>query len=139
MQKLPLAMIAEIKSLQRMDATAIHAKYGELLKDLRRCRKSEPLRAEVAYRLQERYYGIGLPEETRSRLMAAGGSGGERGNLPLAGTRLIRTWRGKDREVIVRDDGVIEYGDGLYRSLSAVARKITGTNWNGRVFFGLTK
>ncbi len=50
--------------------------------------------------------------------------------MKLAGTRLVREWKGVTHEVIVRDDGVVEYGKGLYRSLSAVARKITGTNWN---------
>lgn len=140
MQKLPLDMIAEINSLQRMDAKALRSRYGDLLAGFERCRKVEPLRAEIAYRLQERFYGISLPETTRRRIESLGGGREERRkDLPLSGTRLLREWKGVTHEVIVRDDGVIEYGDGLYRSLSAVARKITGTNWNGRVFFGLAK
>ena len=139
MGKLPLAMIAEINSLQRMDVGALHAKYGELVPDLAKCRKCEILRAEIAYRLQERFYGISIPEGAKELLAASGGDRTPSSGLPLSGTRLVREWKGEAHEVIVRDDGMIEYRNGLYRSLSAVARKITGTNWNGRLFFGLKK
>ena len=139
MGKLPLVMIAEINSLQRMDVGALHAKYGELVPGLAKCRKCEILRAEIAYRLQERFYGISVPEATKAKLVANGDDRTPGNGLPLAGTRLVREWKGVTHEVIVRDDGVVEYGKGLYRSLSAVARKITGTNWNGRIFFGLKK
>ena len=53
-----------------------------------------------------------------------------------SGGRLIREWHGKTYEVYVADDGV--YMDGKhYRSLSAVAKSITGVKWNGPRFFGL--
>ena len=139
MGKLPLAMITEINSLQRMDVGTLHTKYGELVPDLAKCRKCEILRAEIAYRLQERFYGISVPEATKEKLVANGADRTPGNGLPLAGTRLVREWKGVTHEVIIRDDGVVEYGKGLYRSLSAVARKITGTNWNGRIFFGLKK
>lgn len=80
-----------------------------------------------------------MPEATKAKLVANGAVRTPGNGLPLAGTRLVREWKGVTHEVIVRDDGVVEYGKGLYRSLSAVARKITGTNWNGRIFFGLKK
>ena len=52
------------------------------------------------------------------------------------GSRLIREWQGKFHEVSVRDDGFV-YRDREYRSLSAIARDITGTRWSGPAFFGL--
>jgi hypothetical protein len=55
---------------------------------------------------------------------------------PIAGTRLIREWRGAEHCVIVLTDGY-EYAGRPYRSLSAVARSITGTRWNGPLFWGL--
>ena len=55
---------------------------------------------------------------------------------PIAGTRLIREYQGIEHCVTVRDDG-FEYQGRPYKSLSAIARAITGTQWNGRVFFGL--
>ena len=52
------------------------------------------------------------------------------------GTRLMREWQGRTYEVVVLDDGFSWQGT-HYRSLSAIARKITGTAWSGPLFFGL--
>ena len=52
------------------------------------------------------------------------------------GTRLMREWQGRSYEVLVLDDGFSWQGT-HYRSLSAIARKITGTAWSGLLFFGL--
>ena len=52
------------------------------------------------------------------------------------GTRLMREWRGRTFEVLVLDDGFSWQGTD-YRSLSAIARTITGTAWSGPLFFGL--
>jgi hypothetical protein len=53
-----------------------------------------------------------------------------------SGTRLVREWRGRTYEVLVLDDGFSWQGT-QYRSLSALARTITGTAWSGPLFFGL--
>ncbi len=55
---------------------------------------------------------------------------------PIAGTRLVREWKGVEHTVTVRDDG-FEYQGRPYKTLSSVARLITGTRWNGWIFFGL--
>jgi hypothetical protein len=55
---------------------------------------------------------------------------------PIAGTRLVREWKGVEHTVTVRDDG-FEYQGRPYKTLSSVARLITGTRWNGCIFFGL--
>src|SRR5438094_1159839 len=52
------------------------------------------------------------------------------------GTRLMREWQGRTYEVVVLNDGFSWQGT-LHRSLSALARKITGTAWSGPLFFGL--
>ena len=54
-----------------------------------------------------------------------------------AGTELIREWQGRMHRVVVRPQGNFEYEGAPYRSLSAISRRITGTNWSGRAFFGL--
>ena len=54
----------------------------------------------------------------------------------LSGTRLIREYQGVEHCVTVRDEGY-EYQGRPYKSLSAIARAITGTRWNGLLFFGL--
>ena len=102
------------------------------------------LESRLAYRIQELAYG-GLKPETIRRLERLGEDldGGDRkksrvraDTMPIAGTRLIREWRGVEHVVVVTVDG-FEWQGRPYRSLSAIARAITGTRWNGLVFFGL--
>lgn len=102
------------------------------------------LESRLAYRIQELAYG-GLKRETLERLeaLARGLEGSKKGkrrptglDRPIAGTRLIREWQGVEHCVTVRADGY-EYQGRPYQSLSSVARAITGTKWNGWVFFGL--
>jgi Protein of unknown function (DUF2924) len=102
------------------------------------------LESRLAYRIQELAYG-GLKPETVKRLEVLGEQldGGNitlrriRANLkPIAGTRLVREWQGIEQTVTVLADGY-EWQGRPYRSLSSVARAITGTRWNGWVFFGL--
>jgi hypothetical protein len=101
------------------------------------------LENRLAYRIQELAYG-GLSEETLERLVALadeleGKTSRRRSSLatlPVAGTRLIREWKGVEHSVTVRHKD-FEYQGRPYKSLSAIARNITGTRWNGLVFFGL--
>ena len=55
---------------------------------------------------------------------------------PITGTRLLREWQGVEQIVTVTADG-FEWQGRPYKSLSAIARAITGTRWNGWTFFGL--
>ena len=55
---------------------------------------------------------------------------------PVVGTRLVRQWDGAEHTVTVMKDGY-DWEGRKYRSLSAVAKAITGTNWNGFRFFGM--
>jgi hypothetical protein len=102
------------------------------------------LESRLAYRIQELAYG-GLKPETIRRLERLGEEldGGDRkksrvraDTMPIAGTRLIREWQGVEHVVTVTADG-FEWQGRPYKSLSAIARAITGTRWNGWVFFGV--
>lgn len=55
------------------------------------------------------------------------------------GTKLQRLWQGQMHEVLVTSDGKLNYRSENYGSLSEIARLITGSRWNGHVFFGLKK
>ena len=102
------------------------------------------LESRLAYRIQELAYG-GLKLQTVKRLEALGEQL-DGGNLttrrirtdlkPIIGTRLIREWQGTEHLVTVTADG-FDWQGRPYKSLSAIARAITGTRWNGWVFFGL--
>ena len=63
----------------------------------------------------------------------------EGAHVPLKpGTRLMRTFKGKRHSVLVKSSG-FEYNKKTYSSLSHIASEITGSRWNGWVFFGLKK
>ena len=102
----------------------------------------ELLLRAVAYRIQELASG-GLRPELQRRLHQITLELQQTGRVTMRprpqlkpGTRLLREWRGRSHEVLVLDDG-FSWQTGHYRSLSAIARKITGTAWSGPLFFGL--
>ncbi len=102
----------------------------------------------LAYRIQEIAHG-GLPDEAKHRMRRfleeegydelgrPGAKPKPKTNpQPVAGTVFVREWDGEQHEVRAVGNG-FEYRGKQYRSLSAVAREITGTRWNGPKFFGL--
>jgi hypothetical protein len=98
--------------------------------------------AALAYRLQEQALG-GLRPELQRRLRGIAEQVSRGGEPVLSaaprlkpGTRLLREWQGRTHEVLVSDDGFV-WQQARYRSLSHIARAITGTSWSGPVFFGL--
>ena len=122
----------------------------ELRREWRRLYRSQPPRLSrdlliraIAYRMQELRYG-GLSKATSRKLAAlvqARGSDAEiapEGAQRIrAGARLVREWNGRTHTVTVEEDG-FSYAGRNYRSLSAIAREITGARWSGPRFFGLT-
>ena len=102
------------------------------------------LEGRLAYRIQELTYG-GPDKQTRRLLDLLAdeieGTLTRKAQIadprnPVVGTKLIREWDGTAHTVTVLKDG-FDWGGQRYKSLSAVARAITGTRWNGYRFFGL--
>jgi hypothetical protein len=99
--------------------------------------------SRLAYRIQELAYG-GLKLATRTKLAALADALDPKTarkrvvNGPVVGTQLIREWRGAEHKVTVLAEG-FEWEGRRYKSLSAVARAITGTRWNGLTFFGVKR
>ncbi|MFT4269165.1 MAG: DUF2924 domain-containing protein [Xenophilus sp.] len=101
------------------------------------------IESRVAYKLQEEAFG-GLSPTTRQRLEAIGS---QHSKIKLRakpldhhfapGTVLLREWGERDHRVTVTAEGRFEYEGSSYKSLTAVARAITGTHWSGPLFFGL--
>ena len=102
------------------------------------------IESRLAYRIQERAYG-GLPAGIRKHLVENGaqyskikttiGRGSQTHLMP--GTTLVREWDEREYRVTVTPEGLYELNGHLCKSLSAAARHITGTQWNGPKFFGL--
>jgi hypothetical protein len=96
----------------------------------------------IAYRRQEKPLG-GLKPATRRLRVSVGGDATERRTVHLStkckikpGTTLARGWHGVHHRLTVLEGGV-QFGGERYRSLSEVARKVTGSRWSGPLFFGL--
>ena len=105
--------------------------------------RRELLLRALAYRMQERATG-GLTTATRTRLQALAEGGKHRSNGEgvepprlTPGTHLIREWGNETHQVTVDALGLVYRGK-RYRSLSEIARRITGTRWSGPLFFGIT-
>ena len=133
-----------IASLANLDHAALKERWRVLQggDPPRRLSRQLLLRA-LAHAMQEKVFG-GLSPMVGQRLrrlaeeLRATGRISSIGKQPVfkPGTRLIREWQGRTHEVIVLEHGFQWKGE-TYRSLSAIARAITGTRWNGHVFFGL--
>ncbi|MCB2107351.1 MAG: DUF2924 domain-containing protein [Rhodobacteraceae bacterium] len=136
-------LAAQIASLNGLSLPDLRTRWEALyrLPVPKAARRHYLIRA-IAYRMQEEVYG-GLSAAAR-RMLQAGieDTPVKRKRAPAsspqikAGSRLIREWQGTVHEVSVEADGYI-YRDKQYRSLSEVAREITGTRWSGPRFFGL--
>ena len=138
------SVLAQLAALKGAPAPLLKARWRELFDSEPPAYNRRFLESRLAYRIQELAYG-GLSRETVARLQAmakqyAGQKLEERKarpvSRPVAGTKLIREWEGVEHCVTVRRDD-FEYLGTPYKSLSSVARAITGTRWNGWIFFGL--
>jgi hypothetical protein len=140
MKKEPV--IAQIAGLKEMSVDLLKKKWRELY-------DTEPppfnrayLESRLAYRIQELSYG-GLPKETKRRIVELKEELLDNKprrhidpNRPPIGAILVREFQGVEHRVRVLADG-FEYQGRSYKSLSALARIISGTNWSGPMFFGL--
>ena len=101
------------------------------------------LRMSIAYRIQEKQLG-GLKPATKRKLLSLASASPSSAGVKLRrssslrpGTKLIREWQGRTHSVTVMEKG-FEFEGRWYRSLSEIAREITGAHWSGPRFFGLT-
>ncbi len=109
----------EVARLREMTVPELVEKYTYVFGTTPNTRSHPWLWKRIARKVQGDRYGS--PRKTRD---------------PLVGTVLTRNWRGQQIRVTVLETGY-EFNDVVYRSLSAIAREITGAHWNGRLFFGL--
>ena len=136
------ALSAEIASLSKTSFKDLRERWKTLYgkEPSGHIRRSFLIRV-IAYRLQEEAFG-GLKPSAQRILDRVCDGRGEAARKPSprspsgAGTVLIREWRGVRHRVIVLDNDVV-YRGRRYKSLSEVARAITGARWSGPLFFGL--
>ena len=159
------SMVARIEALRSMTVTQLREKYREVYGEDSRSGNKDWLWKRIAWRIQELEHG-GLSERAKRRAAELANeadlrlrvpqnafTGFVNGNaqkttrvvrkitpsdkrLPMAGTVLRRQYKGKMYSVTVLEDG-FAYDGRLYRSLSALAKEITGAHWNGFAFFNI--
>jgi hypothetical protein len=138
----PGAVELEIAQLAALGAEALRKRWRGLMGNDPPPNLGRKLMIQtIAYRLQERAFGGLKPSTVRIVDRVAGGPGSAQSNPSPArkagaGTVLIREWGGITHRVTVLDNDVV-YRGRRYKSLSEVARLITGTHWSGPMFFGL--
>jgi hypothetical protein len=93
--------------------------------------RPELMRPVLIYRIQENAYGSSAPKGKSRRPHTATANS----RHFKTGTKIIREWRGKVHEVAVTPEGYVYNGE-VYKSLSPIAFRITGTKWSGPAFFG---
>ena len=138
------AVLAQLAAMQRLSVNELKAKWQALFGTAAPNNARAFLELRIGYRIQELTYG-GLTRDTRRVLdlladevegkVARKGMSVDARN-PLPGTRLLREWDGMEHAVTVLADGY-EWQGRKYRSLSAIAKAMTGTSWNGFRFFGM--
>ena len=137
-------VLAQLAAMQRLSVVELKAKWEALFGTPAPNNARAFLELRIGYRIQELTYG-GLTKETRRVLdLLADEVEGKisRKSMvadprnPVVGTRLVREWDGAEHTVTVLRDGY-DWQGRKFRSLSAVAKAITGTNWNGFRFFGM--
>jgi hypothetical protein len=160
----PISIAAEVARLAKMTVPQLRLRHMELFDEPTKSFHKEYLVRRIAWRLQAESEG-GLPEETRQLALAVARdaplririeSAATRGaaeadrttttrlacnhdsRLPMPGSLLMKEHKGETHVVKVLDSG-FDYDGRLYRSLSAIAQEISGTKWNGYLFFGIAK
>ncbi|SCW76156.1 Protein of unknown function [Sphingobium faniae] len=125
----------QITALEGMSSGALKAEWQRLTGTPAPRISPSMMRLALAFEWQSRKHG-GLSRQLQQKL-AQLAAGKTRTSEVKAGTRLVREWNGVTHVVTIGEDRIIRWNGGEWRSLSEVARTITGTRWSGPAFFGL--
>lgn len=136
-------VVGKVAALPALENNELKKLWQELFGEAAPRKKRDYLIPRLAWRIQELAYG-GLTDEAQDRINRLVSSkeqikpSSNRTRRPAVGTKLIREYQGVEHHVTVTRNG-FEYQSRTYRSLSHVAREITGTRWSGPLFFGLSR
>jgi len=130
----------QLEELRNCSSSVLRQQWRTVFRSVAPDMPPDLMRRAIAWRLQERAHG-GLAPAVMKRINALQASLARDGGITVAptlkpGTRLVREWHGRTYHVLVCDEAY-EYEQRRYRSLSQIARAITGAPWSGPRFFGL--
>lgn len=131
---------SELEALRDMTRGDLLDLWAQVSSDELPKKTSTPFLARlIAYEVQAQNHGaLGKRVQSALERIANGEPAPSPSKIATNGTRLVREWNGVQHTVDVTDQGAVYRGK-TYRSLSAVAREITGTRWSGPRFFGLQR
>ena len=142
----PPSVVAQITQLPNLPIDALRAIWRKLFQTDAPTHHRRFLERRIAYKLQEiafRKENRNLLQNNQKRIQTLIRNGKplkrNQDDCPIPGTVLIREYKGVEHRVTVTHDGQFEYQGCVYRSLSRIAREITGAQWSGPLFFGLRK
>ena len=127
----------QVAALETLSSAQLKDEWRRLTKSPAPRISPSMMRLALAWEIQARALG-GLSRETTRKLDQLA-SAKTKTSAVSPGMRLVREWNGKVHVVTIGEDKVIRWRDAEYRSLSEVARAITGTHWSGPAFFGLKR
>ena len=125
----------QIAALEQMDGESLRAMWRRDVSTIVPTLSPMMMRLALAWEIQAKAHGGHSRGVVQQIEQLARGLTQTRAAQP--GMRLVREWQGRVHVVIVGSDGLIRWGEREWRSLSEVARAITGTRWSGPAFFGL--
>ena len=138
----------KIAELRALNGPQLVERYIAMFGKAPRCRQPSWMFQRCAWRLQEIRLG-GLSETAKARLeelmaeidldLGSVRARVKRGREAVLGVTVKRVWNGRVVTATSIDGGRWEHDGVIYRSLTAVAKAVTGAHWNGRAFFGLTE
>ena len=132
----------QLEELRNCSSSVLREQWRSVFRTVTPDLAPDLMRRAIAWRLQERFHGGLAPSVMKAitalqmRMARDGGTGAIAAPTLKPGTRLVREWHGKTYNVLVCDAGY-EHDGRRYRSLSQIAREITGAAWSGPRFFGL--
>ena len=126
---------ADLAALATLSSAQLREQWGRITGKIVPRVSPAMLRLALGYELQAKALG-GLSRTSQQRLaQLASAKTQTRSTTP--GMRLVREWHGTVHIVMVGEDGAIRWNEREWKSLSEIARTITGTRWSGPAFFGL--
>ena len=128
---------AQLRALETMSSAQLKGEWRRLTKSSAPRISPKMMRLALAWEMQAKAFG-GLSRETTRKLDQLTTAKTKTSSVS-PGMRLVREWSGKVHVVTIGEDKVIRWQDREYRSLSEVAKAITGTHWSGPAFFGLKR
>ena len=149
---------SEVAAMRQLTVGKLRTLFIEVFAEPPRTRHKEHLVRRIAWRLQAQQEGdlserahrraaelareadlrLGAPRKAKAVVTTTTRLAAADNRLPMPGTILVRQYADQTLQVLVLEQG-FEYDGQIYKSLTAVAKRITGKHWNGYHFFGLNK